>query len=283
MNGDKYIDIYELEAIFQAELDKMYDPENPDDDVREMEEERARMRQHVMKEVDKNNDGAISMKEFLDYTNSMEFVKPTNEYHMIDEMIDNGEIFTTNELQQYKVQVQQHEEELRQKLLALRSEAQALGQQKKDFVVAKHKAKELNDPAINQIMTKTENDLNSRELNLMQAHQNTMDHGRQTLELKQDLAKKQVDAYMADIDMDEYKEKYDKLKADVDKMLKDKESEYGAQMQKAQESMKEAQEQVRLQVEAQRTEMMAKYEQLRKKEAENRAANAPQDVPEGQL
>jgi Ca2+-binding EF-hand superfamily protein len=70
-----------------------------------MEEERARMRQHVMKEVDKNNDGAISMKEFLDYTNSMEFVKPTNEYHMIDEMIDNGEIFTTNELQQYKVQV----------------------------------------------------------------------------------------------------------------------------------------------------------------------------------
>ena len=30
MNGDKYIDIYELEAIFQAELDKMYDPENPD-------------------------------------------------------------------------------------------------------------------------------------------------------------------------------------------------------------------------------------------------------------
>ena len=66
-----------------------------------MEEERARMRQHVMKEVDKNNDGAISMKEFLDYTNSMEFVKPTNEYHMIDEMIDNGEIFTTNELQQY--------------------------------------------------------------------------------------------------------------------------------------------------------------------------------------
>ena len=70
-----------------------------------MEEERARMRQHVMKEVDKNNDGAISMKEFLDYTNSMEFVKPTNEYHMIDEMIDNGEIFTTDELQQYKVQV----------------------------------------------------------------------------------------------------------------------------------------------------------------------------------
>lgn len=73
--------------------------------MREMEEERARMREHVMKEVDQNTDGAISLQEFMDYTNSMEFVKPTNEYHMIDEMIDSGEIFTTEDLQRYKIQV----------------------------------------------------------------------------------------------------------------------------------------------------------------------------------
>ena len=30
VNGDMYIDPYELEAIFQAELDKVYDPNNPD-------------------------------------------------------------------------------------------------------------------------------------------------------------------------------------------------------------------------------------------------------------
>ena len=42
------------------------------------------------------------------------------------------------------------------------------------------------------MLQKTENDLNHRELQLMQAHQHTMDHGKQTLELKQDLAKKQV-------------------------------------------------------------------------------------------
>jgi len=56
--------------------------------------------------VDKNVDGAISLSEFMDYTNSMEFVKPTNEYHMIDEMIDSGEIYTSDELQRYKLQVQ---------------------------------------------------------------------------------------------------------------------------------------------------------------------------------
>ena len=56
--------------------------------------------------MDKNVDGAISLSEFMDYTNSMEFVKPTNEYHMIDEMIDSGEIYTSDELQRYKLQVQ---------------------------------------------------------------------------------------------------------------------------------------------------------------------------------
>ena len=81
----------------------------------------------------------------------MEFVKPTNEYHMIDEMIDNGEIYTSEDLQKYKIQVQQHEEQLKQKLAALRAEAVNLAQQKKDFVIAKAKASELNDPQINQV------------------------------------------------------------------------------------------------------------------------------------
>ena len=73
-----------------------------------MEEERARMREHVMKEVDTDRNGAISLQEFLDYTNSMEFTKPTNEYHMIDELIDSGEIYTSEELQTYKIQVRFH-------------------------------------------------------------------------------------------------------------------------------------------------------------------------------
>ena len=51
-----------------------------------------------MKEVDINGDGAISLKEFMDYTNSMEFVKPTNTYQMIDDMIEKGEVYTSQEL-----------------------------------------------------------------------------------------------------------------------------------------------------------------------------------------
>ena len=38
INGDGFIDAYELEAIFQPELDKIWDPKNPEDDMREMEE-----------------------------------------------------------------------------------------------------------------------------------------------------------------------------------------------------------------------------------------------------
>ena len=33
------------------QLEKVYDPKNEDDDMREMEEERLRMREHVMKNV----------------------------------------------------------------------------------------------------------------------------------------------------------------------------------------------------------------------------------------
>jgi len=279
VNGDRYIDAYELEAIFQAELDKVYDPENPDDDIREMEEERARMREHVMKEVDTDRNGAISLQEFLDYTNSMEFTKPTNEYHMIDELIDSGEIYTSEELQTYKIQVQQHEEVLKQKLAALRQEAVNLAQQKKDFVVAKAKASELNDPQINQVIKKTENDLNHRELQLMQAHQNTMEHGKQTLELKQDLAKKQVDAYLAHANMTEYEEKYNKLKADAEAMLKNKENEYAAQIAQAQESMKKAQEEVHKKLQAQQEEMAKKLEQMKEEaRAEARAEKAAQEA-----
>lgn len=36
---------------FTLQLEKVYDPKNEEDDMREMEEERLRMREHVMKNV----------------------------------------------------------------------------------------------------------------------------------------------------------------------------------------------------------------------------------------
>ncbi|CAG5098882.1 Oidioi.mRNA.OKI2018_I69.XSR.g16058.t1.cds [Oikopleura dioica] len=258
VNGDMYIDPYELEAIFQAELDKVYDPNNPDDDIREMEEERARMREHVMKEVDVNEDGAISLKEFMDYTNSMEFVKPTNTYHMIDEMIEKGEVYTSQELKEYKERVAAHEAELKQRLANLKEEALKLANQKKQFVDAKAKAQELNDPMIDQAIKKTENDLNQRELGLMAKHADAVEMGKETLAMKQDLAKKQIEAYMTDADMEEMRIKYERLKEDVENMLKNKEGEYEEQIKAAKANMEKAQKEVREKLMAQQEEMAAK-------------------------
>lgn len=53
----------------------MYDPNNPEDDMEERYEEMARMREHVMKELDKDGDKLVSMDEFMQYTRSDEFNK----------------------------------------------------------------------------------------------------------------------------------------------------------------------------------------------------------------
>ena len=107
------------------------------DDMREMEEERARMREHVMQEVDMDGDGAISLEEFIKYTQSQEFQKPTNEYQWIDEMIASGDVYSDEDLRKYRLQVQEHEETLKAKLKTLKGEALELAKHKQDFQVAK--------------------------------------------------------------------------------------------------------------------------------------------------
>ena len=58
-----------------CQLDKAYDPEATEDDMVERYEEMNRMREHVMNEVDKNEDRLISLEEFLDSTRQDEFKK----------------------------------------------------------------------------------------------------------------------------------------------------------------------------------------------------------------
>ncbi|PAV57299.1 hypothetical protein WR25_23263 [Diploscapter pachys] len=65
LNGDGYWNDDELEALFQLELEKMYNETDPDDDPRERMEEMYRMREHVSKQMDKNGDRLISLEEFL--------------------------------------------------------------------------------------------------------------------------------------------------------------------------------------------------------------------------
>ncbi|RXN21607.1 nucleobindin-2-like protein [Labeo rohita] len=75
-NGDGFFDEQELEALFTKELEKIYDPTNEEDDMVEMEEERLRMREHVMNEVDTNKDRLVSLDEFLVATKKKEFLEP---------------------------------------------------------------------------------------------------------------------------------------------------------------------------------------------------------------
>jgi len=62
-------------SVHHSQLDKVYDPNNPEDDLIERYEEMNRMREHVFNEVDKNGDKLISLDEFLKSTNREDFGK----------------------------------------------------------------------------------------------------------------------------------------------------------------------------------------------------------------
>jgi len=56
------LDALELEAMFLVEVRKIYGQSS---DPTELYEEMSRMREHVMKEIDRNGDGLLSLNEFL--------------------------------------------------------------------------------------------------------------------------------------------------------------------------------------------------------------------------
>ena len=262
VNGDKFLDPYELEAIFQYELDKIYDPEK--DDMREMEEERANMREHVMKEVDLDNDGAVSLDEFIKYTKTKEFERPKDDYKWIDEMLESGEVYSEDDLRKYRLQVQEHEETLKNKLAHLKEEALSLSEEKSKFQVAKAQALQLHgdDEAVKDAIEAKELDLSQKEMGLMERHQDVLSHGKATLELKQDLARQQVKAHLQSADLEEFKKQYEEAKENAAKMLAEKEQEYRAQMEEAQAKIAAAQEKVQRDIAAKQQELLAGIEQL---------------------
>uniref|UniRef100_A0A914LL59 EF-hand domain-containing protein n=1 Tax=Meloidogyne incognita TaxID=6306 RepID=A0A914LL59_MELIC len=65
LNSDGFLNEEEIEALFQFELEKVYNESDPADDPREKIEEMNRMREHVVAQMDKNGDRLISLDEFL--------------------------------------------------------------------------------------------------------------------------------------------------------------------------------------------------------------------------
>jgi siroheme synthase (precorrin-2 oxidase/ferrochelatase) len=67
------LDEFEIEALFQIELDKIFNKTDPSFDPLEREEEMNRMREHVMNEIDRDKDRMVSLQEFMESTKQKNF------------------------------------------------------------------------------------------------------------------------------------------------------------------------------------------------------------------
>ncbi|XP_043456277.1 nucleobindin-1 isoform X3 [Prionailurus bengalensis] len=123
INSDGVLDEQELEALFTKELEKVYDPKNEEDDMREMEEERLRMREHVMKNVDTNQDRLVTLEEFLASTQRKEFGDTGEGW----ETVEMHPAYTEEELRRFEEELAAREAELNAKAQRLSQETEALG------------------------------------------------------------------------------------------------------------------------------------------------------------
>lgn len=216
-----------------------------------MEEERQNMREHVLNEVDSDRDTAISMAEFMAYIQTEEFINPTNKYRMIDELIAKGELYTSDELKEYRKKVKEHEYVLNKKLNWLKEESKMLAQKRKDFIILKEKSEDIKDVNVHRAIQKTEDELNQKHLTLMGRTNDTLDHKKNQLIHQHDLGHQQISQQMSNSttfegwtedEVAKYKEKYDELALEMVKLLEEREKEYMAQVEEAKAHMKEASE-----------------------------------------
>ncbi|XP_032370795.1 nucleobindin-2a isoform X2 [Etheostoma spectabile] len=127
-NGDGFFDEQELEALFTKELEKIYDPTNEEDDMVEMEEERLRMREHVMNEVDSNKDRLVSLDEFLVATKKKEFLEPDSW-----ETLEQNQAYTDEEMREFEEHLVQQEQDLNQKADDIRKQRDELERQQEQL------------------------------------------------------------------------------------------------------------------------------------------------------
>ncbi|XP_047487848.1 nucleobindin-2-like isoform X2 [Penaeus chinensis] len=106
LDGNGYWDEMEVKALFKKELDKMYDPNAPEDDINERYEEMERMREHVFRESDINRDNLISFEEFVEQTRKAEFEQDGG-WQGLDEQ----EMYSQQEYEEFE---RRRQEEIRQ-------------------------------------------------------------------------------------------------------------------------------------------------------------------------
>uniref|UniRef100_A0A3B4E8U6 EF-hand domain-containing protein n=1 Tax=Pygocentrus nattereri TaxID=42514 RepID=A0A3B4E8U6_PYGNA len=131
-NGDGYFDEQELEALFTKELEKIYDPTQEEDDMVEMEEERLRMREHVMNEVDTNKDRLVSLEEFMIATTRNEF-KEQDAW----ETLEQNPVYTEEEMREFEEHLAREEKDLKQKTDDLQKQKEELQRQQQQLETQK--------------------------------------------------------------------------------------------------------------------------------------------------
>lgn len=95
-DSNGYLDEFEIEALFQIELNKIFNSTDPEYDPAEREEEMNRMREHVFTEMDKNKDKMVSLQEFINETKEKDF-DDNEEWKSIDDEVQ----FDENEFEDF--------------------------------------------------------------------------------------------------------------------------------------------------------------------------------------
>lgn len=124
-NQDGFWDEDELEALFTKELEKVYDPQSSDD-LMEMEEERLRMREHMIQKVDLDGDGLVSEQEFIQSTKMEDFHK-NQEW----ETVDQAPFFSEQELREFEEHLSNEHQKIFSKTEELQKQKRELEEQQR--------------------------------------------------------------------------------------------------------------------------------------------------------
>lgn len=200
LNGDGVMDAGELEALFEKDLGKIYDPNDPNYDPFQFEEEKRQMREHVMKEVDKNGDGLISLNEFLTYSESEEFDDPDlDSYQTIDQKLYEHSVYTKDELDRYKSEIASQEAAIKEKLEVLKAEAKQLGQMRVEHGETKLKVEKVafksSEPVSEEqqdLLQMQKEEIKQQEEKLQVLHKDLQETSKDIIDKKQELTKHQA-------------------------------------------------------------------------------------------
>jgi len=111
IDGDGFLNVPEIEALFQTELDKVYNSSNPDDDMVERDEEMNRMREHVFGEIDADMDGLVSFDEFISSTKMEDFEKEDD----WEQGLDDGDAYDVKEFDEFERALEEEEARFQEK------------------------------------------------------------------------------------------------------------------------------------------------------------------------